>query len=83
MNNVNIHDVIKLVQREADNCEEAAAYGGERGDRGAGIIRQQVYFYKLGLANELPKEWEKHAKKLDPEYNEYLRLKEKFKGVDR
>lgn len=75
-----IDKVIAVVLVEAERMRLNAAYAGELDDGGAGSLMEQVKFYQYGMKNVLPKEWEKYAELLDPEYKEYLRLKEKFKG---
>ena len=73
-----IPKIMDLVLKEANSRENAAAHNGERSDGGATTLRQQVYFYQMGLQGRVPKEWEKYRQQLDPEYQEYLRLKRKF-----
>lgn len=73
-----IEKVMEIVLQEADERQRAAGHNGERGDGGASMLRQQVKFYKMGMAGHVPIEWEKYKQKLDPEWKEYLRLKEKF-----
>jgi hypothetical protein len=41
-------------------------------------LNQQIQWYLTGLNRELPKEWEMIAAKNDPDYETYMRLKEKF-----
>ena len=76
-----VSKVISQILKEAETKKTNARYNGEYGDGGAGTLEMQVKFYRYGLQGVMPKEWESYAKKTDPEYDEYLRLKEKFKGV--
>lgn len=74
----NIEEIIKIVLKAAYNKREGAGYAGERGDRGASILETQVEFYRYGMQGVVPPDWEKYEKKLDPEYETYLKLKRKF-----
>lgn len=71
-------DLIKAVKIEAENRKTSAAFNGEYSDGGSGRLFDQVKYYEMGRDNIYPKEWEKYAKHVDPEYEEYLRLKSKF-----
>lgn len=65
----------------------AAAYGGEPSDRGASDLEKQIKAYKAGMNGEIPDMWSGYEEKLnkesDPEYEEYVRLKEKFKRYEK
>lgn len=76
----NIDKIIKAVLAEANDAEHNACMMGAHHDGGAGTMRNQVLFYKAGMEGTLPKSWKKHEQKLDPEYEEYLRLQKKFGG---
>lgn len=76
--NNNIYSLMEIVMKEATNREMSAAYGGERGDRGASILRGEVEMYKAGMEGRVPDSWKKYEKQLDPEYKRYLELKKKF-----
>jgi hypothetical protein len=76
--NNNVYSVMELVLKEAKNREMSAAYGGERGDGGARILRAQVEIFRAGLDGRIPDEWKSYEKQLDPEYKRYLELKKKF-----
>jgi hypothetical protein len=43
-------------------------------------IYTQLHFYEMGRRNEIPLSWISLNDQLDPEFSEYLRLKEKFRG---
>jgi len=77
-----IEKVMSLILKDADQKQDDAGRGGMMHDGGASRLREQVLFYKAGLNNTIPKEWEEYSKKSkrisDPEYSEYVRLKNKF-----
>lgn len=75
---VNINLVMDEVLKEADKLAKDAGYAGEYGDRGAAFLREKVRFYKMGMNQEVPKEWLHYMDKMTPEYEEYMRLKKKF-----
>ena len=81
---VDIEKIMELVLEEAFKRAEDSGYGGSSGDGGASALRVQVEFYRCGMKGEIPTEWREYVKKIkkisDPEYAEYLRLKEKFKN---
>lgn len=74
-----VKDLMNHLELVANNMEKNAGMAGRMDDGGAGIIREQVKYYKMGLNNEFPSEWKQYVKQADPEYDEYLRLKNKFK----
>ena len=78
MEKYEIEDLIKAVRIEAHEREQNAAYGGRMDDGGSGSLLKEVEFYEKGLRREYPKEWERYSKHIDPEYKEYMRLKNKF-----
>lgn len=81
---IDIEKVIDLVLKDAHNKEEDAGFGGRHDDGGASVMRSQVEFYRAGLNNSIPKEWNKYVKEYmtmtDPEFSEYIRLKQKFEN---
>lgn len=78
-----LNEIMRLALLEADNARVNAGMSGSFHDGGAGSIEIAVKFFKYGLDCKIPPEWEKYKKIVDnnsdPEYNTYLRLKEKFK----
>ena len=68
---------------------EDAGYSGSYSDGGASVIEGKVQALRCGLKGEMLPEWEHiylkfievESNKEDPEYGEYLRLKEKFGNV--
>lgn len=81
-------DICEKIARAALIDADAKAYNagmnGSWADDGASAIRQTVEDWKHGLAGTVPPRLEQYRKKVlqeeDPEYAEYLRLREKFKN---
>jgi hypothetical protein len=73
-----IETIMQLVLSEADDKESSAAHSGGWGDGGAGTLKDQVRFYKLGMQGKMPEEWKKYEVTLDPEYQKFLELEKKF-----
>lgn len=67
---------------EAQRRIEYAGGNGEMGDRGARELRKRLDYWLMGIAQGIPREFkqyeEEYKNQQDPEYQEYLRLKEKF-----
>jgi hypothetical protein len=80
-----IEQVIELVLKEATARENEAGFNGSMSDGGAGRLRDQVAFYKMGMEGTIPSEWREYLIKAkresDPEFREYVRLKEKFERM--
>ena len=74
-----IEELIKAVKIEAKNRADNAAYNGERHDGGSSTLLNQVKYYEMGMKGEYPEEWERFNRHIDPEYKDYLRLKNKFR----
>jgi ATP sulfurylase len=70
------------LQQVADKKEQNARMDAQMSDGGAKILRDQVDMYICGQINIIPTQWDEYykqyTKELDPEYGEYLRLKDKF-----
>jgi hypothetical protein len=77
---VDIKKVIVAVKKHADDLERDAAHGGERHDRGARKLREQVECYIAGMEGVLPRFWDQYLVQSDPEWEEYKRLRVKFEG---
>jgi len=79
---INMKNLMNFILEEADDREMEAGASGRSDDGGAKKLRDQVTFYRLGQTNDMPVTWqkflEKFRKRTDPEYSEFLRLKEKF-----
>jgi len=74
--------ILGIIRIDAEKKRDNAAQGGEYGDGGASALEDQILIYKCGLSGKFPSKWEKYRKEyensIDPEYQEYLKLKEKF-----
>jgi hypothetical protein len=82
-----IEDEVKLVAIQLKND---AAYSGSHGDNGAYKLLESFEIFKLGVLAgqsatqtntdliDVPNQWKGYFKQYDPEYQEYVRLKEKF-----
>lgn len=75
---INVDELIKLVLKDAHNRRESAGYSGRMDDGGARQTESEVKFYNYGRAGKVPPEWATFESQLDPEYQEYERLKQKF-----
>lgn len=75
----NINKLIEEVLKAADEKELIAGQQGAMHDGGASILRMEVEYYRYGSQGKIPPSWNSYQERLDPEYEEYLRLKEKFK----
>ena len=62
---------------------EEKTNAGYSGERYRGSLPQEIEAYRHGLNQTIPSSWEEHKQHFDitqdPEYDEYIRLKEKFK----
>lgn len=54
-----IEQIMDFVLKGAENAREDAGYGGRWDDGGASRLEDQVKFYKMGMKNEIPKDWER------------------------
>jgi hypothetical protein len=70
--------IMQLVLEDAADREMGAGMNGSHHDGGAHDLRMEVEFYRYGRSGVIPPTWNKYLKELDPEYQEYLRLKAKF-----
>ena len=72
----------QAVRDEAAQLRQDAGYAGEWGDRGATELLDQLEAWLAGLRGEVPKVFKAVAdtihKKNDPDWQTYLRLKNKF-----
>ena len=79
---VDIEKIIELVLKNAKKRKENAGYNGSMDDGGASILKTQVEFYKAGMNGTIPSQWNQYAEEIrkvsDPEFAEYMRLKNKF-----
>lgn len=78
-NNDKINKLIDIIIDKAKVVRTTATMNGEYGDGGASVLEDQIKFYQYGRDGIIPPEWEKkYGNQLDPEWDEYLRLKKKF-----
>jgi hypothetical protein len=79
-----IEAVLAFILAKAHGDRESAGMNGSWGDGGAGALETQVKFYRYGMQGIVPPEWSKYVEKVqhqaDPEYETFLRLKEKFRS---
>jgi hypothetical protein len=72
------------MEARAKSLADSAGFSGSWGDNGAGHLRERVECWRAGLENRVPDaledEFDEYSKTQDPEYNEFLRLKNKFEG---
>lgn len=89
--------VISAVANEIRSCgsrlADDAARGGSMHDRGGSSLIDKAEYYLMGMNGIIPEEWKnlyketeqrmksEQAKKADPEYTEYLRMKSKFERM--
>lgn len=86
-----IEQIVDKITKIAENKRTSAAYSGERNDGGASQLENSLNLFTTGVKTALlavkektdlldvPKQWEDYFIDEDPEYQEFLRLKEKFK----
>lgn len=69
-----------IIETEILTRKNNAAWGGEMGDRGAGFLQRELDAWLCGLKGFVPETWKTLPAWIqsDPEYPEYLRMKEKF-----
>jgi hypothetical protein len=76
------NQIISWVQTEAQARLDDAGYSGRWDDGGSGALLREVEAYQAGMAGTVPPSWqpiiEKHVRQQDAEYQEYLRLANKF-----
>ena len=82
INNIDIDDFLEFLYNEALKKRDNAAQSGSQTDYGAKELEAQIDVFTSGLNKVLPVLWEPYLKKYnlenDPDYQTYLRLKEKF-----
>lgn len=78
--------ICSIVKRSAARARDDASFGGRHDDSGASGMESRLDAFLDGVNFATTGESKlynhiliEHEKKLDPEYQEYLRLKEKFK----
>lgn len=74
-----IIETILLVEREIAVQHELDK-GRDWHSNISGQLEKELSFYKAGINREIPQSWAHLMKTVDPEYQEFIRLKEKFGG---
>lgn len=76
--------IANMALADAVNKKTAAGYNGEHHDGGAGRIKELVQVWIDGLEGRIPealREYQEQAQReSDPEWAEYQRLHQKFRG---
>ena len=82
--------IVETITEKANDMRTKATYSGEYGDGGASTLEQNLEFFVLGFRThggldlntevQVPATWQKYFYRQDPEYDEYLRLKNKFEN---
>lgn len=83
MGDKTISIIEKSARKEIHNRRESAAHAGERGDGGAENLEIALKYWLDGINGRIPSRFQEYVdeynKVRDPEYQEYLRLKDKFR----
>lgn len=84
INEDNVHRVVKFMRAKAQLYRDNAGYSGAMHDGGAARLEEAIEAFLHGyFRKSWPQKWfkdiEEMSKNDDPEYKEYLRLKDKFK----
>lgn len=76
--------IMQCIRAEIEQRRHDSGMSGSWSDGGASVLEQQLEVYISAIQGAVPKTWqgivERWTLKTDHEYNEYLRLNEKFKG---
>ena len=85
MSDENIAELMRRIEERAQSLQQAAAQRGGQDDGGAERLRAEAKAFMAGRSREdLPDGWWELAMPIaheqDPEYPEWLRLKERFGG---
>ena len=75
--NKEIKDLIRVVEEENLRRKENAQYAGQPYNAEERAL-ENIQYYLMGASGQIPPDWKKYEKFLDPEYHKYLELKEKF-----
>ncbi len=83
-----VMQIVDTISEKVNRLRENAAYAGAHNDGGASSLEKQLGFFILGfkagghtdfnLEVEVPTAWQDYFFRQDPEYDEYIRLKNKF-----
>ena len=76
------NNFLEFIRSKAHDYRENAAHGGRMDDGGARELESQIDAYCAGMKGSVPINWESYVTEYerisDPEYKNYLRLKQKF-----
>lgn len=76
-----LRDIADFIKRKAQQLTDDADYYGSNNNPGV-PLKREVEAFQSGLDRIIPPSWEKLVKEYetenDPEYKEFLRLKQKF-----
>lgn len=75
-----IDKLIAILEKSAEEADESYRLSGGYGS-GGDSIREQIKFYRHGQAGTIPPDWVRASYLLDPDWEDYERLKKKFKDV--
>ena len=83
-----VMQIVDTISEKVNLLRENAAYTGAHNDGGASSLEKQLGFFILGfkagghtdfnLEVEVPTAWQDYFFRQDTEYDEYIRLKNKF-----
>lgn len=92
---MNKDDIIKIIKASVSECASSARYnasmGGRWDDGGASLMEERLSFWLDGVNfalsdNNYTEKYKdivnKLSKESDPEYKEYLRMKDKFENKE-
>lgn len=76
--------IATIVRNDGKSKIHGAAVNGQMGDGGGSALIREADAFEAGLDQRLPESWSeyaaKHAREIDPEYADYLRMKAKFEA---
>ncbi len=74
--------LVEFLSEKAKTLRSDAGHSGSQTDYGAGALEAEIAAWTAGITGTIPKHWipylNEYQKKSDPEYQTYLKLKEKF-----
>lgn len=82
-----IQYIAEQVKKAAKSASDGAGYGGRHDDGGSSRMLENLNFWVAGINSAIPKAYEGYEDQFEfdlltknnPEYEEFLRLQEKFK----
>lgn len=83
MNDVLLAKITAKISSDAKSAKDDAAWGGRMDDGGSRSMLSSLKKYTDGYYKRIPDSWGDYVKQIkkedDPEYQDFLRLKKKFK----